>query len=151
MIQINKKHLEIWIYIFGTKLYKHLLVVQFFLNEKHIFSSFGGVRLLTAYMQKNHSQVFSFLCSKESIIFCQKNGKWKTNLIYYDKPDIGIMVRVFANDPGDLGSIPGRVIPKTQKMLLDATLFNTQHCKVKIKGKVEQSREWSNTLPYTLV
>ena len=29
------------------------------------------------------------------------------------------MVRVFANGPGDLGSIPGRVIPKTQKMVLD--------------------------------
>ena len=29
-------------------------------------------------------------------------------------------------------------------MLLDATLLNTQHYKVRIKGKVEQSREWSN-------
>ncbi len=27
---------------------------------------------------------------------------------------IGIMVRVFANGSGDLGSIPGRVIPKTK-------------------------------------
>ena len=35
------------------------------------------------------------------------------------------MVRVFASDPGDLGSIPGRVIPKTQKILLDASLLNT--------------------------
>ena len=59
----------------------------------------------------------------------------------------GIMVRVFANGPGDLGSIPGRVIPKTQKMTLDASLLNTQHYKVRIKGKVEQSRERSNTLP----
>ena len=25
------------------------------------------------------------------------------------------MSRAFANDPGDQGSIPGRVIPKTQK------------------------------------
>ncbi len=32
--------------------------------------------------------------------------------------------------------IPGRVIPKTQKMLLDAALLNTQHYKVKIKSKV---------------
>ena len=61
------------------------------------------------------------------------------------------MIRVFANGPGDLGSISGRVIPKTQKMVLDATLLNTQHYKVKIKGKVEQSRERSSTLPYTLV
>ena len=51
------------------------------------------------------------------------------------------IIRVFANGPGDLGSIPGRVIPKTQKMVLDASLLNTQHYKVRIKGKVEQSRE----------
>ena len=56
-------------------------------------------------------------------------------------PDIGLGVRVFANGPGDLGSIPGKVIPKTQKMVLDASLLNTQHYKVQIKGKVEQSRE----------
>ena len=64
---------------------------------------------------------------------------------------IGIMVRVFANGLRDLGSIPGRVIPKTQKMVLDATLLNTQHYKVGIKGKVEQSRERSSALSYTMV
>ena len=63
----------------------------------------------------------------------------------------GPAVRVFANGPGDLGSIPGRVIPKTLKMELDTTLLNTQHYKVRFKGKVEQSREWSCALPYTLV
>ena len=59
--------------------------------------------------------------------------------------------RVFANGPGDLGSIPGRVIPKTLKMVLDTSLLNTQQCKVEIKGKVEQSRERSSALPYTSV
>ena len=63
-------------------------------------------------------------------------------------PDIGLAVRVFANGPGDLGSIPGRVIPKTQKMQLDASLLNTQHYKVRIKGKVEKSRERSSALSY---
>ena len=52
---------------------------------------------------------------------------------------IGLMSRVFANDLGDQGSIPDRVILKTQKMVLDATLLNTQHYKIRIKGKVEQS------------
>ena len=61
------------------------------------------------------------------------------------------MVRVFANGPGDLGSIPGQVIQRLKKMVLDATLLNTQHYKVRIKGKVEQSRERSSALPYTLV
>ena len=60
---------------------------------------------------------------------------------YKAMPDIGLAVRVFANGPGDLGSIPGRVLPKTQKMVLDASLLKTQHYKVRIKGKVEQSRE----------
>ena len=58
---------------------------------------------------------------------------------------------VFANGPGDRGSIPGQVIPKTQKMVLDAALVNTQHYKVRIKGKVEKSSEWSSTLSYTPV
>ena len=52
---------------------------------------------------------------------------------------------------GDQGSIPGQVIPKTQKMVLDTVLLRTQQYKVRSKGKVEQSREWSSTLPYTLV
>ena len=47
----------------------------------------------------------------------------------------------FANGPEDLGSIPGRVMPKTLKMVLDNSLFNTQQYKVSIKGKVDQSRE----------
>ena len=42
------------------------------------------------------------------------------------------------------------VIPKTQKMVLDATLLNTQHYKVRIKGKVEQSKERSSVLPLHL-
>ena len=61
------------------------------------------------------------------------------------------MNRVFANGPGDQGSIPGWVLPKTQKMVPDATLLNTQHYKVRIKGKVEQSREWSRTLHFSEV
>ena len=64
---------------------------------------------------------------------------------------ISLVGRVFANDPGDWGSIPGRVIPKTQKMVLDTSLLNTQPYKVRIKNKVEQSRERSSALPYTSV
>ena len=40
---------------------------------------------------------------------------------------------------------------KDSKMLLDAALLNTQHYKVRIKIKVEQSREKSSTLPYSSV
>ena len=38
-----------------------------------------------------------------------------------------------------------------QKMVLDAALPSTQHYKVRIKGKVEQSWEWSSAFPYTSV
>ncbi len=40
---------------------------------------------------------------------------------------------------------------RLKKMILDAALLNTQHYKVRIKGKVEQSRERSSTFPKTLV
>ena len=75
----------------------------------------------------------------------------KFYVFIYFVNSISIMVRVFANGPGDRGSNPGRVIPKTQKMVFDAALLNTKHYKVRIKGKVEQSKERCSALPYTLV
>ena len=57
---------------------------------------------------------------------------------------IGLVDTVFANGPGDLGSIPGRVIPKILKADLDTSLLDTQQYKVHIKGKAEQSRERSS-------
>ena len=57
------------------------------------------------------------------------------------------MVRVSANCPGGPGSIPGRVKPKTLKMVFDATLLNSQHYKVRINVKVEQSRERGSAPP----
>ena len=62
-----------------------------------------------------------------------------------------MMVRVFANGLEDPVLIPGRVIPKTQKMVFDGLLLNTQQCKVGIKGKVDQFRERSCVHPYTSV
>ena len=58
---------------------------------------------------------------------------------------------VFTNGLRDLGSIPGCVIPKTLKMVLDSSLLNTQQYKVRIKRKVEQSRKRSNALHYSSV
>ena len=47
--------------------------------------------------------------------------------------------RVFANGPGDQGSIPDRVIPKAQKMVLDAALPNINF--IKYGSRVN----WSNS------
>ena len=46
-------------------------------------------------------------------------------------------------------AIPDRVIGS--EMVVDASLLNTQDYKVRIKGKVEQSREMGGILSYTLV
>ena len=92
----------------------------------------------TLRLNKRKERLDRFLCTYRT---------FNTYITYY----MDIMVSVFANGPGHLGSIPGRVIPKTQKMVFDVTLLNTQHYKVRIKGKVEQSRERSSTLPYTSV
>ena len=45
----------------------------------------------------------------------------------------------------------GRLIPKTQKIVVDDSLLNTDHNNVRIKGKVEQSSERSTTVLYTSV
>ena len=62
------------------------------------------------------------------------------------------MSRVFANGPGDQRSIPGRVIPKTLKMVLDLALLSTQHYKVRIKGcGAIQGMEWRPPLHLVVV
>ena len=66
-------------------------------------------------------------------------GSFK-NVIYKMCLEISL-VRVFASGPRDWGSISGRVLPKTQKVVLDISLLNTRHYKVRFKCKVEQSRE----------
>ena len=64
---------------------------------------------------------------------------------------IGQVGKEFDNGPKDLCSNLGCAILKTLKMILDTSLFNTQQYKVRIKGKVEQSRERSSALLYTTV
>ena len=67
---------------------------------------------------------------------------------------ISLVGRVFANGTGDPDSILGRVIPKTKKKkkrVLDTSFLNTQHYKVRIKGKMYQSREMCCILSHTSV
>ena len=53
------------------------------------------------------------------------------------------MVRVFANSPEVWVQSQAESYQRLKKMVLDGNLLNTQHYKVSIKGKVEQSRERS--------
>ena len=57
---------------------------------------------------------------------------------------------VFANGPRDQDSIQVELYQRL-KVVLDAASLNTQHYKIRIKSKVEQSRKWSSALPYISV
>ena len=82
----------------------------------------------------------------EKLIFLQNN-----HLSIQQNYSIGLVGRVFANGPGNLSSIPSRVIPKILKMVLDTSLLNTRQYKLRIEDKAEHSREKSSALPNTSV
>ena len=46
-----------------------------------------------------------------------------------------VMVRVFANGQGDSGFNPASRHTKASKMVFDASLLNTLHYNIRIKGK----------------
>ena len=83
-----------------------------------------------------------------------KQGLTGLNSVFFLHLDCLLIVlvgKVFTNGLVGLGSMPGRVKPKTLKMVLDTSFPNIQHYKVRIKGKVEQSEVLSGALPYTSV
>ena len=78
---------------------------------------------------------------KITLIFSKAYFKYKSKdydfiilLIIYILAECSPMVR-------ETGVQSGGVMLKTQKMVLDVTLLNTQHYKVRIKGEVGQFRE----------
>ena len=64
---------------------------------------------------------------------------------------IGLISRVFVKGPRRLVFNPRSSHTKDSKIVLNVALLNTQRYKIRIKGKVEQSREWSSALPHTSV
>ena len=91
-----------------------------------------------------------FISVSSSLCTGIKNKMWsvilqlmKEDLLFNTLPTrpISRVGRVFTNRLVDLGSILGRVVPKTLEMVLDTSLLNTQQYKVHIKSKVEKSRE----------
>ena len=110
------------------------------------------------YFLCNEITLYIYLCGFQStpeveVMYNVLANKMPTNIRCLLQLNWAIfqMIRVLAIGSGDQGSIPGRVIPKTQKMVPDAALLRTQHYKVRIKGKVEQSRERRSALPHNSV
>ena len=91
------------------------------------------------------------ICTRTQVLTFN-NGTLRYVRTYDFRIRVTLTFKVFSwLGPGDRGSIHGRVIPKSQKMVLDTALLDTQRYKVRIKGKVEQSREWSRALTDTSV
>ena len=94
------------------------------------------------YKHTNYTNLFTYiLINKTFKIYHQSNCNNK-NISYLfegircNKQYIGKSESPFRSCVRleDWGSIPGRVMPKTQKMVLAAALLNTQHYKAPIKG-----------------
>ena len=136
-------HTYIYIYIYEKWIHAYIYVYIYIYMHVYIYIRTYIYKHINTHL---YTYMYVFSCTH---IYTHTHTHTHTRI--YIHTYISSAVRVFANGPGDLGSIPGRVIPKTLKMELDTTLLNTQHYKVRFKGKVEQSREWSSALPYTLV
>ena len=54
---------------------------------------------------------------------------------------------MFFNGLGDRRSLPLRIIPQEEKIIIDTSLLNSQHYKVRIKRKMKQFKERSYSLP----
>ena len=123
--------------IYADVIFEPMLNIIFFfcnLSIQHCWTSFfffltlSGIYLCWIF----------FLCAERHIFF---------NCLHYRA--IGLMsVRQWSGRPG---FNPRSSHTKDSKMILDFFFLSIQHYKVRIKGKVEQSREWSRTLPYTRV
>ena len=115
------------------------------LNNKHRIQNHR--KYLPSKRNWKGSQIHTKLI--QNLLLKQINLVTYSKWIRYEKLLQIEVSKLFANDPGDQGSIPVRVIPKTQKMVHDAALLDTQLYKVRIKGKVKQSSERSSVLTYT--
>ena len=118
-------------------------------------SSFVGLRLHTNITELLEINVKS-IKYLNGLIFYESSFFWLAELTIISllmssaQPSIGICIctiyhwlsgKVFTTGSGDWGSISRRVIPKTQKMVLNTSLLNTQHYKVCFKGKMDYSRK----------
>ena len=96
-----------------------ILQVRFFLLIINKSGLLTGIRWSVC-MLKSHKSLCVAFSRTDAVLW--KNTR--TIFIIIINRAIGL-IRMFANFPGDWGFIPGQVIPKTQKMVLDAALLDT--------------------------
>ena len=91
----------------------------------------GLVNMINQFIIMQCLHLCKKILKKTNFAFSLKNYLYNYPLY----PLIGLMGRVFTNGLQDQVSIPGQVIAKTHKTLLDTNLLNSQHHKIWIKGK----------------
>ena len=79
-------------------------------------------------------KVLSMIRTRVAVPIFYDGNHYTTNIYIY------IYIYIYS---GDWGSIPGRIIPKTQKIIFDAALVISQHYKVRIKW----SNPWNGVAP----
>ena len=72
-----------------------------------------GVKGIHTFLKNINLKVHVMVGLKFEIAYCDVTVSHFSHYITGTPHFIGIVGRVFANSPGDLGSIPVRVIPKT--------------------------------------
>ena len=79
--------------------------------------------------ERNHHNQFSWKRSNSKQCFLLPIPRQSSSYSMNETPiqSIDQVGRVFANGMEDQVSIPGRVIPKTQKMVFDNSLLNTKY------------------------
>ena len=105
-------------------LYEYFLFTSFFVFRGFIFVFCCFVlffSIVFAFLFFVFFMIFRFCCVFVVFLFFTASG---------------LVGRVFVNGPGDLGSIPGRIIPKTLKMVLDTSLLSNIRYVSRVK--------WSN-------
>ena len=110
-------YIHIYIYIYSyTRTYAHTLTHTYIYIYIYIYGSIHIYRYVTIY-------IYIYVCVCVCVCVCIHviPAYWCN--------------RVFANGWGDWGSIPVESYQRLLKMVLDASLLNTQHDKVQIKGK----------------
>ena len=148
-IHMGPMYIETPYIIISTVISRHMgpmyIETPYIIISTVISSPLGPMYIETPYTPAQKITFFSH------IYHHIRDGMNKSKLYLWSTSPVSLVVRVFTNGSGDWGLITGRVIPKTLKMVLDATLLNHQYHKVIIKSKVQQSRERSSALPYSLV
>ena len=102
-----------------------LLFILFFLCSRFFLSFFFFFVLSFLFFLPFRSPSLFFFSHSFLINYCNFSFVYINYNRLFDLVD-----RVFANGPGDRVSVPGRVIPKIKKMVLDISLLNTHHYKV---------------------